>query len=172
VLAVGPSTADGGEFGAHDGSLKRWLDSLRPTAGAASIGPAIELARARGAAAGDIFIFSDADPAHAATGERWVRVGEPADNLAITVLAARRFPLEPEHGEVLAEVRNYGSTVARAELELAIAGRPPQRRAFDLGARSTQAVVFTVPDIAGAITGRLIGNHDALALDDERTTSC
>jgi hypothetical protein len=46
------------------------------------------------------------------------RVGGPADNVAITAFAARRYPYARDKIEVLTEVRNLGDTPAKVVLEV------------------------------------------------------
>lgn len=61
------------------------------------------------------------------------RVGGPVDNVAITAFAARRYPEDREHVEVLAEVHNLGDAAAEVVLEVRADGLSVGRRTLTLG---------------------------------------
>lgn len=68
--------------------------------------------------------------------------GGPADNVAITAFAARRYPEDREHVEVLAEVHNLGDAAADVVLDVVADGLSVGRRALTLapGERRTEVL--------------------------------
>ncbi|MCA9706978.1 MAG: VWA domain-containing protein [Myxococcales bacterium] len=60
------------------------------------------------------------------------RVGGPADNVAITAFAARRYPYARDQIEVLTEVRNLGDTPAKVVLEIEADDAPVGARTLRL----------------------------------------
>ena len=66
----------------------------------------------------------------------------PADNVAITAFAARRYPEDREHVEVLAEVHNLGDAPAQVVLDVAADGLSVGRRPLQLapGERRTEVL--------------------------------
>ncbi|MBK7825872.1 VWA domain-containing protein [Nannocystis sp.] len=70
------------------------------------------------------------------------RVGGPVDNVAITAFAARRYPEDREHVEVLAEVHNLGDAAAEVVLEVRADGLSVGRRTLTLapGERHTEVL--------------------------------
>lgn len=60
------------------------------------------------------------------------RVAGPADNVAITAFAARRYPYARDQIEVLTEVRNLGDTPAKVVLEIEADDAPVGRRTLRL----------------------------------------
>ena len=170
VIAAAAVPTDFGEFAPADPRLRRAIAALRPTAGAADLTAAIGMADAIGSDR-DLYVFSDqaapnvdgADPRH------WLRVGNPAENLAITALAARRLPLTPGDGQVLVEVRNFGLRPSVAPIEISQDDAIVARDVVRLDARSTRTLVKPVHDIGGVIRARIAVN-DALDVDNQRAT--
>lgn len=68
--------------------------------------------------------------------------GGPADNVAITAFAARRYPEDREHVEVLAEVHNLGDAAADVVLDVVADGLSVGRRPLTLapGERRTEVL--------------------------------
>ena len=71
-----------------------------------------------------------------------VTVGGPSDNVAITAFAARRYPEDREHVEVLAEVQNLGDAAVTIALEVVADGLSVGRRELSLepGERRTEVL--------------------------------
>ena len=76
------------------------------------------------------------------------RVGGPTDNVAITAFAARRYPEDREHVEVLAEVQNLGDSAAEVILEVRADGLSVGRRTLTLGPGERQTEVLRDLDAA------------------------
>ncbi|MEX1363704.1 MAG: VWA domain-containing protein, partial [Nannocystaceae bacterium] len=95
-----------------------------------------------------------------------VRVGGPADNVAITAFAARRYPYARDKIEVLTEVRNLGDTPAKVVLEIEADGAPVGKTTLRLEPGQAQREVLADLDAARSrFTARL--SHDQ-ARDDGR----
>ena len=76
------------------------------------------------------------------------RVGGPVDNVAITAFAARRYPEDREHVEVLAEVQNLGDAAAEVVLEVRADGLSVGRRTLTLAPGERQTEVLRDLDAA------------------------
>lgn len=76
------------------------------------------------------------------------RVGGPVDNVALTAFAARRYPEDREHVEVLAEVHNLGDSAAEVVLEVSADGVNVGRRTLTLGPGERQTEVLRDLDAA------------------------
>ena len=76
------------------------------------------------------------------------QVGGPADNVAITAFAARRYPEDREHVEVLAEVHNLGDSPAEVVLEVSADGLSVGRRTLSLAPGERQTEVLRDLDAA------------------------
>ncbi len=99
-----------------------------------------------------------------------VSVGSPRDNVAITRFATRPLLSDPETSEVLLEIRNFGTSASRGNVELALDGKLLDVKPFDLepGGRSFEtfsALPRSARNARGWLTARL-PTPDALALDN------
>lgn len=160
-----------GEWLATDPRLQTALDALTPTAGAADLASAIDLAAAPDA--GSIVVFCDSDPPtrYKEAGSppvRIVRVGAPADNLAVTQVAVRNTDLGGRNAEIVAGLRNYGTAAHDADVEIRVDDRPVEKVRVSLGPGRTHFVNVSTPERGRLITAKVLGG-DALALDDERS---
>lgn len=154
-----------GEYFAWDPALRRAIRDQETTAGPADISAAIEAARgAAGVAPSDVYVFSDGQPEPSV---RWVRIGKPAANTAITNIAARRLPLSPGAGQVLVEAWNYWTEPLDAQIEVVQNGSLVGRYPVRLPSRGGITVVVDVPAVDGVIRARLVPD-DALAVDNSR----
>ena len=162
VITAGPEVAVPGPLGHDADPLLRSLVGLTPQAGEADLTRALALARSAlaGQPSGRILVLTDGalDPAGAAalracatvpvpvpgdmpegTGPEGqvarcqvVTFGGPSDNVAITAFAARRYPEDREHVEVLAEVQNLGDAAVTVVLEVVADGLSVGRRELSL----------------------------------------
>jgi len=162
LVGAAASPVDLGRFRAGDAALRRAIADVKTAAGAADLEEAIQFARG-----GDVFVLSD-QPAQPHTGVRWVQVGHPVDNLAVTALAARRTAMGTAGGALLAEISNYGAADRDADVVFKHDGREFARRSVRIAARKATAVAVDVPDAGGTFSAELAGNRDALAADDRR----
>lgn len=175
VITAGPEVAVPGPLGREAEPLLRSLEGLTPQAGEADLGRALALARSAlaGQPGGRILVLTDGalDPSGAAALSacaapvppvssdmpegtdaparcQVVRVGGPADNVAITAFAARRYPEDREHVEVLAEVQNLGDAAATVVLEVVADGLGVGRRELELGPGEARTEVLRDLDAA------------------------
>lgn len=107
-----------------------------------------------------------------ATACRLASVGGPADNLAITAFAARRYPGDRQKVEVLAEVHNLGDAPATFVLDVLADGVSVGRRSITLEADGSTRELLPELDAARArLEARLVPEAGApplagTALDD------
>lgn len=84
------------------------------------------------------------------------RVGGPADNVAITAFAARRYPYARDKIEVLTEVRNLGDTPAKVVLEVEADDAPVGTRTLRLEpGQSTREVLAQLDAARSRFEARL-----------------
>ena len=102
-------------------------------------------------------------------GIEWLRLGTRAGNAAVTRLAARRSPAEPNTCEVLVEVRNFSDQPLAGRLLTALDGKPVDAMQLDLPPDGRWQQVFSVTAAgAGRFTARL-EPADALPADNVAT---
>ncbi len=146
------------------GALLRGLDNVSTTEpGEADLGRALDLAAnaVSDQPGGQILILTDGalDRASLAAIDRCIagpvtcqvkQFGGPAPNVAITAFAARRYPDDREHVEVLAEVQNLGEAPVSLTLDIAADGVSVGKNTLQLqpGARQTS----TIRDVDAART--------------------
>ena len=174
VILAGTVPRQVGEWAASDDLLLNAIDTLAPTAGAADVMAAIELA----AAGGDItsvIAFTDTEipaPINGADWPRvqWVRLGHMADNAAVTHLTVRRTELGARGGIVLVGLRNYAMNAREAEVEISTDGRVVHHRDVQLPPAGTQTMEVDLPDLGHSVSAILVGS-DALSIDDSRSAA-
>jgi len=112
-------------------TLREAIDSIEPTRGTTRVAAAVALARQwlDDEHNGMIRVITDACFAEAAAlaaaeGVELIRVGEAAENLAITRLAARRNVNDPQRCQVFVEVSNFSDETAEGSVALEADGRP------------------------------------------------
>lgn len=170
LVAAGAIPTDLGEFAARDPRLRRAIDGLSATAGSGDLARAIRTARTLAGEAAAVLVFSDGyDPRAADDPARWITIGHPAGNQAITSIAARRLPANPGDGQVVTTVWNHAAEPVDTEVEITQEDRIVARQALHLEARRSAVIVTDVAGIGGVIHARLT-TTDALAVDDERAT--
>ncbi|MEZ4454055.1 MAG: VWA domain-containing protein [Nannocystaceae bacterium] len=145
VIAAGAEVATVAPLGRDPSALLSGLQDLAPTPGEADLGRALALARhaVDGQPGPKILLLTDGAVDDA--GVKAIRgcaegpiacvvdrSGGPAENLAITAFAARRYPDDREKVEVLAEVQNLGDRAARVILEVQADGLGIGRRELAL----------------------------------------
>jgi hypothetical protein len=92
------------------------------------------------------------------------------ENVAITRFATRQLPANPETSEVLLEVRNFGKSPIRTNVELSYDGKPLDVKSVDLASGATSISVFpalvkSARTARGWLTAKL-DSADGLALDN------
>ncbi len=184
VIAAGTEVRVPAPLSRDPGSLLRGLDGLGATKpGEADLPRALDLARnaVGDQPGGQILILTDGalDTASLAAIDRCIagsitcqvkQFGGPPPNVAITAFAARRYPDDREHVEVLAEVQNLGEQPVSLTLAIEADGVSVGKNNLQLqpGARQTS----TIRDVDAART-KLIARllpADGTELDpDDRT---
>ena len=174
LIAAGTSPRDLGDHPAGDSGMDAILEAVTPTAGSADVPAAIRLAAVGDTNAQPIFVFSDRSErdvaglvGSASAAVRWEHVGHATGNVALARIAARRHPVKAAEGQVLVEVRNYGTQARDAEVEIAQDGTVIGRQSVPLPARGTQTIVQDIPRLGRLLSARL-REDDALDLDNQR----
>ncbi|MBL9106212.1 MAG: VWA domain-containing protein [Myxococcales bacterium] len=151
VITAGPEVAVPGPLARDPEPLQRSLEGLAPQPGEADLTRALDLARSAlaGQPGGEVLVLTDgaldlagaaalaacaagqvpSDMSEGAAPEtapaiacRVAGVGGPSASAAITAFAARRYPEDREHVEVLAEVHNLGDAPVELVLDVAADG--------------------------------------------------
>jgi hypothetical protein len=177
VITAGPEVAVPGPLGRDAEPLRRSLEGVAPQPGEADLGRALALARSAlaGQPGGEILVLTDGalDPAAAealalcadiepvpedmpegaAAGDRPIpcrvaAVSGPASSVAITAFAARRYPEDREHVEVLAEVHNLGDAPVDVVLDIAADGLSVGKLPLTLAAGERRTEVLRDLDAA------------------------
>lgn len=140
--------------------LRRAIDAIEPAAANDALSEAIAIARD----AGDLtIVISDEQALPSAT---WVRVGDPADNAAITQFAARRSMTDPVGYHILIAARNFADHTVRGKVELTLAGQVLDVVPVQLKPGETwRQTLEKTSENGGNLTVTLLVN-DALAIDN------
>lgn len=137
------------------------LENLQPTDATGDIDTALKLANALlDARKGSRRVITLSDREFPAS----------AENVAITRFATRPLPANPETSEVLLEVRNFGKSPIRTNVELSYDDKPLDVKPLELAPGATSFTVFPVLTKSsrlarGQLTAKL-DTADALALDN------
>ncbi len=162
-------------------AIRRALDAVRPTHGAADLVDAFTLAAAleRPGQSTLVHLMTDGVVSPVATsaapaGLIVTAVGESRPNLAVTRLQA--VPIGAGTNQVFVQARNLGPLPSRGRLTLAVSGTDVLEQTLDLGPRASEDLVLEVSggdgDVLVAriepIGNDLLGNPnaDALSIDD------
>jgi len=175
VLAAGDAVGASCGLSADRELLLAAIDQVPATQGASRVEDAVRVARTilAGAPRARIIVLSDAgfDGAETlaeAEDIELVRVGTPADNLAVSRLVARRSLAEPAKCEVLAEVTGFAAGPVGAELEILHDDRPLDRLAIRVPTDGRWQQTFELSTPGG---GRLVARvepRDAYPADNEK----
>jgi len=174
VLAAGDAVGVGCGMSANRELLLAAIEQVPATQGASRVEDAVRVARTMlaGAPRARIIVLSDGGFAAAGTlaaadDVELVRVGTPADNLALSRLAARRSLLEPAKCELLAEVTSFAARPVEAELEILYDDRPLDSLAIRVPGDGRWQQVFELSTAGG---GRLVARvepKDGYSADNE-----
>ena len=177
VITAGPEVAVPGPLGRDAEPLRRSLEDVAPQPGEADLGRALALARSAlaGQTGGEILVLTDGALDPAAAGAlatcaniepvpedmpegsapedrpipcRVAAISGPAASVAITAFAARRYPEDREHVEVLAEVHNLGDAPVDVVLDIAADGLSVGKRPLTLAAGERRTEVLRDLDAA------------------------
>ncbi len=175
VAAHTPSVAL--PFSGDEKLLQTALDALRPAGTSGDLEQAVARAHDLLAARkGDrrIFVLTDrSQPVRASSDgveTRFIPVGTPQNNVAITRFATRPLPNSPQTSEVLLEVANFGDKPAEGNLELRYDEHLLDVKPFQLEPGARRLEVFpSVPRPSRSARGWLtakLDQSDALPLDN------
>ncbi|MEO8351255.1 MAG: BatA and WFA domain-containing protein [Chthoniobacteraceae bacterium] len=164
-------------FSGDEKLLQKALDDLRPSDTSGDLERAVALAHdVLASRKGDrrIFVLTDRpQPARTSSDgieTRFISVGTPRNNVAITRFATRPLPNSPQTSEVLLELANFGSEKTQGNLELRYDERLLDVKPFQLEPGARQLEVFpSVPRPSRTARGWLtakLDTADALPLDN------
>ncbi len=172
VLTAGPQAAVPSPFSGNERALRTVVEKLEPTEAGGSLDPALDLAAsllATRQGARQIILFTDRPIAERPS--LIVRtVGTPRENAGITRFAARPLPASPSTSEVLLEVRNFGRSALKTNLELRYDDRLLDVKPLAIEPGASQTLLFpSIPrpsaKARGHFTATLAAN-DALTADN------
>lgn len=165
LVGAGTMANDLGEYAARDHALVARLQELRPGAGSASLDSAISTGRALAGSGAEVHVFTDQPSRAGAAG--WVRVGSPADNVAITAMSARRLRGSPLDAQLLVEVHNFGTSPREVPIAIRHEQALVRHDVVRIGPRASHTLVQNIRDPLGVYSAT-IELQDALALDNQR----
>ncbi|MCB9753260.1 MAG: VWA domain-containing protein [Myxococcales bacterium] len=163
VITAGAEVRVPGPLSGDPGQLLRSLDDLTVQPGESDLARAIALAQnaVRGQEGARVLVLTDgaldvpgASALRGCVGDalpcKLAIFSGPNANLALTAFAARRYPEDREHVEVLAEVQNLGDAPATAVLEVEADGVSVGRRSVELAAGESRREI--IPKVEAART--------------------
>jgi Ca-activated chloride channel family protein len=165
LIGAGTTASDFGEYAARDHALIARLQALRPGAGSAPLDSAISTGRALAGAGAEVHVFTD-QPSRPGTAG-WVRVGSPADNVAITAMSARRLPGSPLDAQLLVEVRNFGASPREVPITVRHEQALVRHDVVRIGPRESHTFVQNISEPLGVYSAT-IELQDGLAVDNQR----
>ncbi len=181
VLLAGAGTEVKQSPTADKAALRRALGSCQPSDAPTRLADALKTAGAftfekRGEAtvtSGEIHLFSDgAAPdldefANKNLPLIYHRVGVGANNLGVTRIDARGHPENPAERAVFANIANFSTNAATAEVELRLDGVLVSTRTVPLAATNSELVIFTAAQKSNGVFSVRISTPDDLMLDNQ-----
>ncbi len=160
-------------FTNHLGTLRKRAAAISPTDYPTELGKAIELARHLTADEPDsvVLVYTDGcspelEPYLAAEDLRFVPVGKPLDNVAITRFQPRRSIGDAVGCEILVEAVNYGENEVACRLEIDLDETPVDIMTLTLPPNVPQTqIVRSTTDRGGLLTAKL-DHADAFPSDN------
>ena len=154
-------------------SVSDTLAALLPTGGTNNLDRLADLITGlEGGRNSDVVLITDASGASRITEfERWPtryvveQVGTTAANRGITAFELRERP-DGGETEALIGVSNFGPQAATLSLRLTVEGEEYAREALSLEPFEERLLTATFPGVRGTFSGELVGNEDALPIDD------
>jgi hypothetical protein len=153
--------------------LEQALQGVTATDGLTRVAEAVALARRvlDGEPAGRIVVLSDgcfdgAEQLARQDDVRWILVGGPGDNVAMTGLEARRNLDDPQRCQVFAEVTSFASEPVTCRLQLQLNDKPVSPVQVELPAAGRWQRVFEMTAPEGVRLRAALDRPDALPHDD------
>jgi hypothetical protein len=187
VLAFNDAARTVSTFSRNPNAVKNAIQSIGPTSRRTNLHEAFTIASglANPLTGGELGkeIFTEAQPAtlvvvsdgrfpkmpHVTLGRldvKYVGVGKPGDNLAITRLSARRSPSEPDKVDLFGMVQNFSTAARTATAKLTINGRAADLQRLTVNPGDEASFLFRLKLGEAAVLGVDLGVEDALALDN------
>lgn len=175
VLVAGSQTEVKQSRTANKAALRRALESARPSDSPSRVVDALRVAESltRNEALSEVHLFSDGSVPDLSEFETkdlrlvFHKVGQRADNLAITSLDIKANPENPEQRAIFTSVANFSQQDREVRLDLSFEGSLVESRVVSVGPTNTTPVVFlAAQDRDGVFQVRFEANDD-LAVDNE-----
>jgi hypothetical protein len=188
LLAFNDSARTVSSFSKNANSVKNAIRSIGPTGRRTNLNEAFTIASglANPLTGGEMGkeIFVEAQPAtlvvvsdgrfpkmpHVTLGRldvKYLGVGKPGDNLAITRLSARRSPSEPEKVDLFGMVQNFSKEAKTATAKLSINGRAADLQRLSIPPNEESSFLFRLRLGEAAVLAVDLGIEDALSLDNQ-----
>ena len=188
LLAFNDSARTVSSFSKNANSVKNAIRSIGPTGRRTNLNEAFTIASgfANPLTGGEMGkeIFVEAQPAtlvvvsdgrfpkmpHVTLGRldvKYLGVGNPGDNLAITRLSARRSPSEPEKVDLFGMVQNFSKEAKAATAKLSINGRAADLQRLSIPPNEETPFIFQLRLGEAAVLAVDLGVEDALSLDNQ-----
>src|SRR5688572_29372755 len=172
VLAFNDAARTVSTFSKNANAVKRAIESIGPSGRRTNLNEAFTIASglANPLVGGEMKkeIFSEAQPAtlmvvsdgrfprmpHVTLGRldvKYIAVGKPADNLAITKLSARRTPNDPEKIDLFGMVQNFSKEAKSATAKLSVNGRPTDLQKVAVPPNEQQSFLFQLRLLESAV---------------------
>lgn len=155
-------------FTSDRASLRRALGAVEPAAGGTQMAAALALARDLAGEEGAVVAVTDGSFARlpGKGRERFVRVGQPADNQAVTRLAARRSLAHPQAVQAFVEILRWADTPRAVHVTFTWNGRLLERRSVELTAGRAWCETFQFDSFDGGTLQASLETADAYPYDD------
>lgn len=176
LLTAGPQATVVLPFSGNERALRASVETLNPTDAGGALEPALDLAEsllATRQGTRQIILFTDRPLPETVTRHPSLvvrSVGTPLDNAGITQFAARPLPASPSTSEILLEVRNFGRSELKTNLELRYDDRLLDVKPLTIEPGGKQTLIFpSVPRPAVNARGHFTATleaKDSLAADN------
>jgi hypothetical protein len=173
LLTAGPQGSVILPFSGNERALREAVEKLTPTDAGGNLAPALDLAASMLATrqgAKTTVLFTDRPIEKSSPNLTVHAIGTPRENAGITHFAARPLPASPSTSEVFLEVRNFGRSTLKTNLQLRYDDRLLDVKPLAIEAGSKQTLVFpSLPRPGAGARGHFTATveaQDALAVDN------
>ncbi len=173
LLTAGPQATVVLPFSGNERALRQAVEKLAPTDAGGELSPALDLAASMLSTrqgAKSTILFTDRPAEKSSPSLSVHAVGTPRENAGITHFAARPLPASPSTSEVFLEVRNFGRSALKTNLQLRYDDRLLDVKPLAIEAGGKQTLVFpSLPRPAAGARGHFTATleaQDALAVDN------
>jgi uncharacterized protein (DUF58 family) len=173
LITAGTVTRFAVQPSSDHGEVRRAILAMTPERGGADLDAALAVAMSASDKPDAVLVVTDVSaPAvrgRIAAEVRIARVGERAENVAITRLEARAHPGSPLDAQVFLEVANFGGSHVRIPVSVSDDSAILHSRTVELKAGARYSFVHNVSGRVETITARF-DSHDSLAADNQAST--